>query len=55
MVALLLKTQENSIEEERYTDDDIIDEFVTFFFAGMDTTAHLVAMALYSLCAHPEI
>jgi len=27
---------------------------MTFFFAGMDTTGHLIGMALYKLAKHPE-
>jgi len=49
MFALLLKTQENPNPEERYSDEDIVNEFITFFLGGMDTTGHLIAMALYSL------
>ena len=29
------------------SDEMIVDNFVTFFLAGMDTTAHLIAMMIY--------
>ena len=53
LLGILLKTQTNENPEDRYTDEDIINEFVTFFIAGMDTTGHLVTMALYCLHRYP--
>ena len=32
----------------------IIGNFIIFFFAGMDTTAHLATMVLYQLLAHED-
>ena len=40
--------------KERYSDEEIIDEFVTFFVAGMDTTGHLIGMTLYNLTQNPQ-
>lgn len=50
----LLETQNLTDPEMRFTDKEIVDEFITFFIAGMDTTGHLVAMVLYDLSQHPE-
>ena len=54
LLASLLETQYSEEPESRYSDEDIINEFVTFFIAGMDTTARLIGMALYQLTQHPE-
>lgn len=35
--------------EDTLNESEIIDEFVTFFIAGMDTTGHLISMASYYL------
>ena len=53
LLGALLKAQKNAKSEDTFTDQDIIDEFITFFVAGMDTTGHLVTMALYLLQKHP--
>ena len=50
----LISTQESEDPELRFSDEDIINEFVAFFAAGMDTTGHLVGMALYNLTQNPE-
>jgi len=47
----LLATQTS---QDGYSDEDIVNEFVTFFIAGMDTTGHLIGMALYCLTQHPQ-
>jgi len=54
LLGSLLKTQQSEVSEERMSDEDIINEFITFFSAGMDTTGHLIGMALYALTQHPE-
>mmetsp|Transcript_113333 Transcript_113333/g.158958 ORF Transcript_113333/g.158958 Transcript_113333/m.158958 type:complete len:189 (+) Transcript_113333:98-664(+) len=54
LLGILLSTQDFSNPADRYSDDDIINEFVTFFVAGMDTTGHLITMVLYCLHKNPE-
>ena len=50
---LFLSLEENS--DETLTERDIVDEFITFFLAGMDTTGHLTAMAVHYLTEDPEL
>jgi len=52
MLDLLL---EYNGEEGKIEEEEIIDQFVTFFMAGMDTTGHLVTMAVYFLDKYPEM
>jgi len=47
----LLVTQAS---KDGYSDEDIVNEFVTFFIAGVDTTGHLIGMALYCLTQYPQ-
>ena len=54
MLGLLLETQNLPNPEDRFSDEDIINEFATFFIAGMDTTGHLITMALYLLHENPK-
>lgn len=35
--------------------DELLSEFMTFFFAGVDTTSHLIAMCFYYLTTQPGI
>ena len=53
-LASLLATQKSEDAEHRYSDEDIINEFITFFVAGMDTTGHLIGMSIYNLTQYPE-
>jgi len=55
LLDLMLKTQQDPNPENSLSDQDIVDEFLTFIAAGMDTTGHLFTMALYSLELHPEV
>ncbi len=54
LLASLLETQNSPDVENRLSDADIVNEFITFFVAGMDTTGHLISMTLYILTKHPE-
>ncbi len=54
LLSSLLETQESSEAENRLTDADIVNEFITFFLAGMDSTGHLISMVLYNLTQHSE-
>jgi len=45
---------EKYTSDDHFSDSDIVDEFITFFSAGMDTTAHLVSLSLYYLTLHPK-
>lgn len=37
------------------TSTELLEEFFTFFVGGMDTTAHLLHMAMYYLSIYPEM
>jgi len=54
LLASLLETQKLSDPELWFAVIEIVDEFITFFVAGMDTTGHLCTMILYDLLPHPE-
>lgn len=54
LLGSLLKAQSSSDSDLQLSDQDIIDEFITFFGAGMDTTGHLITMALYNLTQNPQ-
>jgi len=54
MMNVLFEHVELYKDEEHFNDKDIVDEFITFFLAGMDTTAHLVSMSLYYFTQHPQ-
>lgn len=41
-------------EEGRLTDEKILDEFVTFYAAGTDTTSHLLTMMMVQFAQYPE-
>eukprot|EP00116_Pleurobrachia_bachei_P005243 sb/3465505/ len=45
------------IQEENswYTDEEIVDDFVTFFIAGMETTANVLAFTLAQLSRHEGV
>jgi len=54
LLDLLLDAQQNNVEDAM-SDEEIIDEFASFFMAGMDTTGHLTTMMTYNLCTHPQL
>lgn len=41
-------------EHKKLTEEEIIHNFITFYFAGMDTTAVFLTFAVYMLAKHPE-
>jgi len=47
--------QLESQQIESYDYSEIIDEFCTFFFAGTETTAHLLTLTIIYLSKYPEI
>ena len=53
LLQALLEMQETSTDEA-FTTVEIIDEFITFFLAGMDTTGHTLGMIMYYLSIYPE-
>ena len=52
LLDILFEFQENT--PEALSDQEILDEFITFFLAGMDTTGHLIAMVAYNLTQYPD-
>ena len=40
--------------EDAITDEEIIENFISLFLAGTDTTGHLLAIMIYNLSQHPE-
>ena len=38
----------------KITKEEIVQQLISFYFAGIDTTGHLVAFALYSLAEYPQ-
>lgn len=51
MLTLLLQEQK---ETGDFSDEEILHEFITFFFAGMDTTGHMLCMATYFFSTQNE-
>ena len=51
----------NSLKEDKkegeltYSEEDIITEFNTFFFAGVETTSAYLVMMIYLIVQHPEV
>ena len=55
LLTLMLQDQkQNKGTPDEFTDEEILYEFITFFFAGMDTTGHMIAMATYFLAKQSE-
>jgi len=43
------------LKDDSITKEEIFDNFMVLYSAGMDTTAHLVSMVLYNLSEYPHI
>jgi len=54
LLAILLATQTTGDPDGMMSDEEIVDEFITTFSGGMDSTGHLIGMALYMLTQNPE-
>ena len=54
LLGALIETQKLDSVDERLSDEEIVNEFIAFFFAGMDTTANVASMMLYNLTQYPE-
>jgi len=50
----LLARRTSEEPSEGLSDEDITNEFITLFLAGMDTTGHLVSTVLYYLAKNPQ-
>ncbi|QSZ30113.1 hypothetical protein DSL72_004633 [Monilinia vaccinii-corymbosi] len=44
-----------ALESGGFTDENLIDQLMTFLAAGHETTASAMAWAIYLLCAYPEV
>ncbi|KAK2606476.1 hypothetical protein QQS21_003169 [Conoideocrella luteorostrata] len=44
-----------ALESGGFSDEDLVNQMMTFLLAGHETTATAMAWALYELCRHPEI
>jgi len=53
LLTLLLERQKEG-GSNYMSDDEILDQFYVFCFAGIDTTAHTILMMMYHLSEHPE-
>ena len=54
LLGSLLATQQLADPEQRLSDIDIVDELITFFVAGMDTTGQPIMMTLFNLSQNPQ-
>jgi len=53
LLRILIDMQEKN-PEDGLSDEEIVEEYITFLFAGMDTTGHLVTVALIALSKNLE-
>ena len=51
----------NNLKEDKkegeltYSEEDILDEFNTFFTGGVETSSSYMAMIIYLVVQHPEV
>lgn len=55
--ALIDEAEKNGIphKHRRITEEEIMHQLISFYFAGIDTTGHLVAFALYALAEYKDV
>jgi cytochrome P450 len=54
LLSMFLLAADSEDEQRRMTDEQVRDEVVTMFLAGLDTTSHLLAWTFLLLARHPE-
>ena len=52
---MLVSSNENTKNEGKLTEDELISNFLIFFIAGIDTTGHLITGLIYYLTIHTDI
>lgn len=55
LLSVLLAARDDDGPHDRLTDEELYDQVVTFFVAGSDTSANLLAWVLCLMAQHPEI
>lgn len=50
-----LLTARDPTESQSLSDSEIVDQVITFFIAGSETTANALAWAVYLLACHPDV
>lgn len=58
MIEALVRANINSKSknnEDVYSEEEILEEFSTFFVAGTDTTSHYVMTMIYFIAQNPEV
>ncbi|KAG5720223.1 Cytochrome P450 4d8 [Termitomyces sp. T112] len=55
LIAILMKANMNTNEEDRLPDKEVLAQMSTFAFAGTDTTSNVLAQILHLLSYRPEI
>jgi cytochrome P450 len=58
MIEALVRANINSKSknnEDFYSEEEILEEFSTFFVAGTDTTSHYVMTMIYLIAQNPEV
>ena len=44
-----------NLENESFDMEDMIDDFITFFIAGQETTANTLSFCILELARNPEV